>query len=730
MTNHGRWRNFPIFLRDTLLNSYAMLFFSNDRPFAVAVMLLSFLNPYAGIGGLVALVAGITSTRLIGFSAEQVRSGLYTYGTLLTGLGMGTFYEWSTGYWILLALAALFSVIVSAVFIARMGRLGLPALSLGFIATLWLVILSAGAFSSIGLTERNIYWLNEMYAVGGSDVLHFVERFESLEIPRFLSGFFRSMSAIIFQNNMLTGILLTLALLRVSRISLMLMILGFGVSMTFIEVMGGMTSGVNYYNLGTNFMLVSLALGGFYVIPSARSFLWAALMVPVSYLLVVGLWKITAAWGLPVFSLPFCVTVLLFLRALQIAGADDRMVLTPIQYFQPEENLYRYNSSRERRLHQKTLIPIRLPFMGEWYVSQGYDGAYTHREAWRHALDFVVTDRDGNAHRIPASVPADHHCFDKPVLAPADGQVEYVTDHVEDNPLGHNNTRENWGNTVIIRHTEGLYSKLSHLHRGSVRIKKGDLIRQGDIIGHCGNSGRSPVPHLHFQLQTTAWLSAATFPYPLAAFLKYNGHGYTLIEHSVPQEGDLVCNVTTHPELVQAFSFQPAMTWTVRAGDISERWEVEVSPWNESYIHCRERGVRAYFISNGMVFSFTQCYGDRDSLLHQFFVLAGKVLLSAAHQVTVTDTLPIPVIAPGPIRWLQDLAAPFGIFLKMEYQSAVRTADMLSVGRELVIDSAARIRFPGGKGKELTGSIILREGRLTRFEITKEGKSTVAICEY
>lgn len=707
-----------------------MLFFSNDRPFAVAVMLLSFLNPYAGIGGLVALVVGITSTRLIGFSAEQVRSGLYTYGTLLTGLGMGTFYEWSSGYWILLALAALFSVIVSAVVIARMGRLGLPALSLGFIATLWLVILSAGAFSSIGLTERNIYWLNEMYAVGGSDVLHFVERSESLEIPRFLSGFFRSMSAIIFQNNMLTGILLTLALLRVSRISLMLMILGFGVSMTFIEVMGGMTSGVNYYNLGTNFMLVSLALGGFYVIPSARSFLWAALMVPVSYLLVVGLWKITASWGLPVFSLPFCVTVLLFLRALQIAGADDRMVLTPIQYFQPEENLYRYSSGRERRLHQKTLLPLRLPFMGTWYVSQGYDGAITHRDAWRHALDFVVTDRDGNAHRIPASVPADHHCFDKPVLAPADGQVEYVTDHVEDNPLGHNNTRENWGNTVIIRHAEGLYSKLSHLRRGSVRIKKGDLIRQGDIIGHCGNSGRSPVPHLHFQLQTTAWLSAATFPYPLAAFLKYNGHGYTLIEHSVPQEGDLVCNVTTHPELVQAFSFQPGVTWTVRAGDISERWEVEVSPWNESYIHCRERGVRAYFISNGMVFSFTQCYGDRDSLLHQFFVLAGKVLLSAAHQVTVTDTLPIPVIAPGPIRWLQDLAAPFGIFLKMEYQSAVRTADMLSVGRELVIDSAARIRFPGGKGKELTGSIILREGRLTRFEITKEGKSTVAICEY
>lgn len=726
----GRWRDFPVFLRDTLLNSYAMLFFSNDRPFAIAVMVCSFLNPYAGLGGLVALVIGITATRLIGFSPDQVRSGLYTYGTLLTGLGMGTFYEWSAGYWILLGLAALFSVVVSAVFIARMGRLGLPALSLGFITTLWLVILSAPAFSSIGLTERNIYWLNEMYAVGGTDILRFIDQIEGLEIPRLLSGFFRSMSAIIFQNNILTGILLTLALVRVSRISLTLMALGYLVSMAFIEIMGGMTAGVNYYNLGTNFMLVALALGGFYVIPSGRSYFWAALMVPISYLLVVGLWKITSGWGLPVFSLPFCVTVLLFLRAIQIAGADDRMVLTPIQYFQPEENLYRYRSGRERLLHQKTLIPFRLPFLGEWTVSQGYDGNYTHRDAWRHALDFIVKDRNGAAFRQSGASPSDHHCYDKPVLAPADGIVEYVIDHISDNPIGQNNTRDNWGNTVVIKHAEGLYSKLSHLRMGSIRVKKGEPVRSGDIIGLCGNSGRSPLPHLHFQLQTTAWLSAGTYPYPFSAWLRHSGNGYTLLEHSVPQEGERICNVTTSPDMVQAFSFQPGMAWNVRSGDILERWEVEVSPWNESYIHCRELGVRAYFISNGLVFTFTQCYGDRKSLLYRFSMLAGKILLSSEHPVTVTDNLPIPSIHPGPFRWLQDFIAPFKIFLKMEYQSRVRTSDVLAFGREVVIDTSTLIKYPGGRREKTSGSITLKDGRLTGFIMTEKGKSMEAICEY
>jgi len=40
-----------------------------------------------------------------------------------------------------------------------------------------------------------------------------------------------------------------------------------------------------------------------------------------------------------------------------------------------------------------------------------------------------------------------------------------------------------------------------HMQKGSVRVKKGDKVKRGDVIGLLGNSGDSFGPHLHFQLQ-------------------------------------------------------------------------------------------------------------------------------------------------------------------------------------------------------------------------------------
>jgi len=58
-----------------------------------------------------------------------------------------------------------------------------------------------------------------------------------------------------------------------SRIALTLMVAGYTIAILFIQLMDGYAGSVNYYNLGTNFMLVSVALGGFYIIPSVRSYL-------------------------------------------------------------------------------------------------------------------------------------------------------------------------------------------------------------------------------------------------------------------------------------------------------------------------------------------------------------------------------------------------------------------------------------------------------------------------
>lgn len=54
------------------------------------------------------------------------------------------------------------------------------------------------------------------------------------------------------------------------------------------------------------------------------------------------------------------------------------------------------------------------------------------------------------------------------------------------------------GGTIIIEHGSGVQSGYSHLSK--VGVKNGDVVRQGDVIGQVGMTGRATGPHLHFTL--------------------------------------------------------------------------------------------------------------------------------------------------------------------------------------------------------------------------------------
>jgi|CXWL01.1.fsa_nt_gi urea transporter len=705
-----------------------MIFFSNQKLFAVLILLVTFFNPYTGAGGLVATFVAVITAYAFGFSRLQVKSGFYTYSALLLGLGMGTFYELNTGFWILLCLTAVISVLLSAALIAKLGKSGLPALSLAFIFTLWIVILVSKEFSAIGLTQRNIYWLNEMYQAGGSTLLSIMQKIESIPLPDAVAGFLHSLSAIIFQSNIAAGILLAIGLLLYSRIALVLMVIGYAVSMVFIQIMGGSAGGVNYYNLGTNFMLVSLALGGFYIIPSIRSFLWTLVTVPISYLLIIGLGKITYTWGLPVFSLPFCITVLLFMYCLQLRKTVGKLVLTPIQYYSPEENLYRYINGRER-LMNNVYCQLSLPFMGEWMVSQGYEGSITHKGDWSKALDFVVLDDEMKTYRWPGNLPEHFYCYNKPVLCPADGLVEEIIDYIEDNEIGGNNAQQNWGNTIIIKHAEGLYSKLSHLKKNSFKVIKGAHVKKGDIIAQAGNSGRSPEPHLHFQVQTTPYAGSKTMAYPIAYFIVRNNDNTTLKNFSTPQEGSFISNVTPNLQLQQAFNFQPGYMMKITAqGFIAEEWEVCTSVYNETYLYCKLHNAFAYFINNGTVFYFTNYFGPKKTLLWYFYQAAYKVVLSSEKKISVTDYFPLSAFGFNPIKWLQDIIAPFYIFTKMRFESTVKQDENILSGGNISFRSHQIREFFWLTKNKITASVAIENGQLHSFSIQSINQTIQAVC--
>ena len=138
-------------------------------------------------------------------------------------------------------------------------------------------------------------------------------------------------------------------------------------------------------------------------------------------------------------------------------------ILTLVHQKNPETNAYLYDSQPAKKYVAFT-TSIRLPFMGKWTVNQAHNGMYTHKGFFSFAWDFIIkdsaTDKEFSG---DGYVVTDYFCYDKPIIAPALGTVVSVLNNVEDNLIGETNTLQNWGNTVVIKHEEYLYSKMSHL---------------------------------------------------------------------------------------------------------------------------------------------------------------------------------------------------------------------------------------------------------------------------
>lgn len=148
--------------------------------------------------------------------------------------------------------------------------------------------------------------------------------------------------------------------------------------------------------------------------------------------------------------------------------------------------------------------PVRLPFEGEWKVFWGGDSRednhHVEHPSQRRAADLMIVDESGRSHSKDGTKNDHYYAYGKPILAVASGTVVSVVDGVADNVPGAMNPYFAPGNTVILEH-DGEWSVYSHLIPGSIEVAVGDRVKIGAKLGHCGNSGNSSEPHLHFQMQ-------------------------------------------------------------------------------------------------------------------------------------------------------------------------------------------------------------------------------------
>ena len=686
-----------------ILNSYSQIFFSDKKGFALILLLVSFADVYAGLAGLASVIVANITALLLGLDRNVIKKGIYGYNSLLVGLSLGIFYSPGQILFVVIFLASILTLFISVSLRGVIGKYSLPFLSIPFVLSAWIMVLATKNMTFLSLSERGIYTINELYTLGGDRFVNLYEWWNNFALLKPLKVYFISLGAILFQYNVLAGIILAAGLLYNSRISFTLSILGFLAAYYFYEFVGADITEISYSYIGFNYILSSIAIGGFFLIPSVRSFLWSFLLIPIVAILSISLYSLFSSAALPVYALPFNLIVLLFLYVLKFRlRPSKKLAEVVVQQNSPEKNLYSYENDIERFRYD--LVPLRLPFYGTWVVSQGHDGLLTHKGNWRHGLDFVILNHEGKQFRDKGDLPEDYFCFDKPVVAPADGYVESIVNDIDDNIIGKPNIRENWGNTVIIKHSPYVFSSLSHLKKGSVTVKEGDRVKHGSLIGKCGNSGRSPFPHLHFQVQELPHLGSYTISYPFSYYMKHMQEGLDLNSYAIPGDNHEISNIQPNELLVKAFDFVPGKTYCFEAtrNGINEyhKWEVNTNEFNIPFIKCLSSGAQAYFSNDGDLFMFRHYEGSRDSLLYFFFLAAFKIPLGFYKNIEITDHLPLNLMMKKIPLIFQDFVAPFYKFLRSDYRMNFEYIDNdLTTSRIRLASSAENFLL----GKKLDG---------------------------
>ena len=203
--------------------------------------------------------------------------------------------------------------------------------------------------------------------LGDEPFVRLYEWWNNIALLKPLKVYFISLGAIIFQYNVLSGIILAIGLLYNSRISFTLSMLGFFAAYFFYDFVGADITEINYSYIGFNYILTSIAIGGFFIIPSVSSYLWSLLLIPIVAILSISLYSLFASAALPIYALPFNMIVLLFLYVLKFRiKPSKKLAEVVVQQNSPEKNLYSCENDIERFRYD--MVPMRLPFYGTWFV--------------------------------------------------------------------------------------------------------------------------------------------------------------------------------------------------------------------------------------------------------------------------------------------------------------------------------------------------------------------------
>lgn len=628
-----------------VLRPYARVLFSGDLATGGLVLAALATAPRLAAATLAAGLVAQLAVRATGFGRPAQRDGTFACSAILAVAATGSL----LGHlpWPLLAVVAVASVVATAALQAALQPLALPPLAMPFVLVTWLVLLATRAMPLESLLGPGPDLSTPWSGLPAWDAA-----------ASAVTGWLAVPAALLYRHGVVAGGLVALALVRHSRIAAALGAVGVAAAWLAHAVM---RPGMPWSDADTvaafNALLTAVALGGVWFVPHWSSVAFAAVGSGLAALLAHAMAALLAPWSLPVLAAPFVLGTWAMLLAARLRERD-RLPRSARPGATPEETLLAHRM-RVRRFGESAWLPFRLPFRGAWVVTQGHDGPHTHRGPWRHALDFEMRDPSGRTHDGTGRALEDYWCYGLPVLAAGAGTVETVVDGIPDNAINGVNARENWGNVVVVSHGGGLHSVYAHLKPGSLVVRPGDRVAAGRELGRCGNSGRSLVPHLHFQVQRGAALGGETVPADFGDVVRRVGTVASVAARIVPAEGDVVRPIVRDDALAAALDFAPGTSWRLRGADGREEVaRVALDLWSRHVLATEDAALTLEPYETGIVALGFE--GPRGALLGWLLPAMARIPFDQEPVLTWEDRVPdrLRGTLPGWLRALAAVAAP------------------------------------------------------------------------
>ncbi|WP_310074640.1 urea transporter [Phyllobacterium sp. 1468] len=330
---------------DWCLRGIGQVVFQNNPLSGLIILLALFFN--SAIYGTICILGVVVATAtaiLLKADKGMIRDGLFGFNGALVALALVAFTsaDFRTGavpspyMTVYIVFAAAMTTVTFSSIAALLGPHKVAALTSPFVLIGWLFLFAVLKFDSIHAGPLAKPVSPDQYA---TDVAYL--------LPTWYQGIGNAIGQIFFQDNWITGYLIVLGIAINSRISAGMGLIGAAGAALVAVVFGGPEGAIRDGLFGYNAALTAIALGGFFLVLTWRSFIYTLFGIVVT----TWLWASIAIFLSPI-AMPVLTSAFVLVTWLALIGAPGFKALTlvePSAATTPEDNKRRYLLDFEER---------------------------------------------------------------------------------------------------------------------------------------------------------------------------------------------------------------------------------------------------------------------------------------------------------------------------------------------------------------------------------------------